>query len=130
MTDPIADMLSRIRNAIIAGHKDVEVPHSKIKNEIARVLKEEGYINNCKVSEDGIKKLIIVNLKFSNNGSSVITQLKRMSKPSRRVFVNKNQIPRVNAGMGISILSTSKGIMTGTNARKIGVGGELVCTVV
>ena len=129
MTDPISDMLARIRNAINAKHSETLVPHSKIKYEIARVLKEEGYIGNAEVVGDGAKKTIKLNLRNDDNGSSVITAMKRVSKPSRRVYVNKTNIPRVSDGMGITILSTSKGIMTGTNARKIGVGGELICTI-
>ena len=129
MTDPIADMLSRIRNAIIAKHKEVIVPHSILKNHIANVLKEEGYLNNVEIIENGIKKDIKIKIKYAGNGTPVINAIKRTSKPSRRVYVNKHHIPRVKAGMGISILSTSKGIMTGTNARKLGVGGEIICTV-
>ena len=130
MTDPISDMLSRIRNAIIANHNEVVIPHSNVKSHIANVLKEEGYINEVSDSAEGIKKSIKLMLKYSDNGRSVISEIKRVSKPSRRVYVNKTQIPRVKAGMGISILSTSRGIMTGTNARKIGVGGEIICTVI
>lgn len=130
MTDPIADMLSRIRNAIIANHEEVEIPHSIIKSHIANVLKDEGYVIEVKNTESGVKKSLKLQLKYTDNGQPVINEIKRVSKPSRRVYVNKNQIPRVKAGMGISILSTSKGIMTGTNARKIGVGGEIICTVI
>ncbi|MGI9553899.1 MAG: 30S ribosomal protein S8 [Thermodesulfobacteriota bacterium] len=130
MTDPIADMLSRIRNALIANHNEVAIPHSIIKSHIANVLKEEGYITGVESTESGIKKFIKLQLKYSENRQSVINEMKRISKPSRRVYVNKGQIPRVKAGMGITILSTSKGIMTGTNARKIGVGGEIICTVI
>ena len=130
MTDPIADMLARIRNAIIANHTEVEIPHSIIKSHIANVLKEEGYISEVGNTENGIKKSLKLHLKYTENGQPVINELKRVSKPSRRVYVNKHEIPRVKAGMGISILSTSKGVMTGTNARKIGVGGEIICTVI
>jgi len=130
MTDPIADMLSRIRNAIIANHNEVEIPHSIIKSHIANVLKEEGYVEEVEDTENGIIKSLKLQLKYTDNGQPVINEIKRVSKPSRRVYVNKHQIPRVKAGMGISILSTSKGIMTGTNARKIGVGGEIICTVI
>ena len=130
MTDPIADMLTRIRNMIIAKHSDVTIPHSKVKLEIARVLKEEGYIENFESVGDGAKKIIKVYLKNSEDGIPVISEIKRISKPSRRVYVDKTNIPRISDGMGISVLSTSKGIMTGTNARKIGIGGEIICTVV
>ena len=130
MTDPIADMLSRIRNAIIANHHEVEIPHSIIKSHIANVLKEEGYVLEVNNIENGIVKSLKLKLKYTDDGQSVINEMKRISKPSRRVYVNRNQIPRVKAGMGISILSTSKGVMTGTNARKLGVGGEVICTVI
>ena len=129
MTDPIADMLSRIRNVIIAGHDEVEIPHSVIKSHIANVLKEEGYIAEVKNAQDGVKKFLILKLKYTENGQAVINEIKRISKLGRRVYVNRDQIPRVKAGMGISILSTSKGIMTGTNARRLRVGGEVICTV-
>ena len=129
MIDPIADMLSRIRNAIITSRDEVEIPHSVIKSRIANVLKEEGYIVGVEDTQNGVKKSLILKLKYTEDGQAVINEIKRVSKLSRRVYVNKNQIPRVKAGMGISILSTSKGIMTGTNARKLGVGGEIICTV-
>ncbi|NIP30687.1 MAG: 30S ribosomal protein S8 [Candidatus Dadabacteria bacterium] len=130
MTDTIADMLTRIRNALLAGHKEVLIPSSNIKNEIIRVLKEEGYVEGYDFTQDGIKKNIKVKLKYSENGNKAITKIQRVSKPSRRVYVNKNNIPRISGGMGIAILSTSKGIMTGTNARSTGIGGEIICTVV
>lgn len=130
MTDPIADMLTRIRNMIVAKHSEVSIPHSKVKQEIARVLKEEGYIENFESVGDGAQKTIKVYLKNFEDGMPVISEIKRISKPSRRVYVDKTNVPRISDGMGISVLSTSKGIMTGTNARKIGVGGEIICTVV
>lgn len=130
MTDPIADMLSRIRNAIIADHKELVVPYSKIKTEIARVLREEGYVQDYEITEENKRKGIKIKLKYLKNGTSVITDIKRVSKPSRRTYVDKENIPRVVAGMGISILSTSHGVMTGAAARQKGVGGELLCTIV
>lgn len=130
MTDPIADMLTRIRNALIAKHKELNVPYSKIKTEIARVLREEGYILDYEVKDDKSRKQINITLKYQNDGSPVITDIKRVSKPSRRTYVDKEQIPRVIAGLGVSILSTSHGVMTGANARHKGVGGELLCTIV
>lgn len=130
MTDPIADMLARIRNAITAKHKDLKIPYSKIKSEIARVLREEGYILNYDVSEEKSRKQIQISLKYLEDGSPVITNIKRISKPSRRTYVDRENIPRVIAGMGISILSTSHGVMTGAAAREKGVGGELLCTIV
>ena len=130
MTDPIADMLTRIRNALIAEHKELNIPFSKIKTELARVLKEEGYILNYEIADEGTKKHIKITLKYQKNGIPVITNIKRISKPSRRTYVDHEQIPRVVAGMGISILSTSHGVMTGSDARQKGVGGELLCTIV
>ncbi len=129
MTDPIADMLSRIRNAIIANHNEVKIPHSTIKSQIAKVLKEEGYIVEIIQDQDGLKKFLTLKLKYTKSRQPVIGEIKRVSKLSRRIYVNKHQIPRVKAGMGISILSTPKGIMTGTVARKEGVGGEIICIV-
>ncbi len=130
MTDPIADMLSRIRNAIIAGHDRVKIPHSVVKSHIVRVLKEEGYIDKVEVSkEDNVKKFLILKLKYTEKGESAINEIKRVSKLSRRVYAGRHDIPRVKAGMGISILSTSKGIVTGVAARKQGIGGEVICTV-
>jgi len=130
MTDPIADMLSRIRNAIIANHDKVKIPHSVIKSHIVGVLKEEGYIDKVEVSKnDKVRKFLILKLKYTENGESAINEIKRVSKLSGRVYVDKHNIPRVKAGMGISVLSTSKGIITGVAARKHGIGGEVICTV-
>lgn len=129
MTDPIADMLTRIRNALINRYSSLEIPGSRIKVEIARVLKEEGYINNYTPIEDEIKKTIKIELKYTPEKDSIITEIRRVSKPGCRVYVNKNEIPRVKGGLGISILSTSRGIMTGIQARRSGVGGELICTI-
>lgn len=129
MTDPIADMLTRIRNSIVARHTSVEVPASGIKIEIVRVLKDEGYINDYKVVEEGIRRFIKIDLKYAPDKEAVIKEIHRSSKPGKRVYVNKTQIPRVQGGLGISILSTSKGIMTSTQARRLGIGGELICTV-
>ena len=130
MTDPIADMLTRIRNAFIAGHRSVEIPGSVIKGQIARVLEEEGYVESFRTTEQGVKKTITVGLKYSPDGKAAIEQIRRISKPSRRVYVGKDDIPRVRGGMGISILSTSKGIMTGVEARNRKIGGEILCTVI
>ncbi len=130
MTDPIADMLTRIRNGFIAGHRRVEIPGSVIKGEIARVLAEEGYVESYKITEEGVKKTMIVRLKYGPDGKAAIEEIKRISKPSRRVYVGKNDIPRVRGGMGISILSTSSGIMTGVAARNKNIGGEILCTVI
>jgi len=129
ITDPIADMLTRIRNGIGARHPRVDMPASKMRVEIARILKEEGYISNYKVAEEGKKKVLRVFLRYSPDGTSVITTLERISRPGRRVYVGATEIPRVLGGMGVSILTTPRGLMTGKNARKAGVGGELLCSV-
>lgn len=129
MTDPIADMLTRIRNALINRYGSVEIPTSNIKVEIARVLKEEGYIGDYSLIGDGNKKAIKIELKYTPEKESIITEIRRVSKPGCRVYVDKNEIPRVKGGLGISILSTSRGIMTGIQARRSGVGGELICTI-
>lgn len=130
MTDPIADMLTRIRNAFMVGHNRVEIPGSIIKGEIARVLTEEGYVESYKITEEGVKKTITIKLKYGPDGKAAIEEIKRISKPSRRVYVDKDNIPRVRGGMGISILSTSSGIMTGVAARSRKIGGEILCTVI
>ena len=130
MTDPIADMLTRIRNALMVGHDQVEIPGSVIKGEIARVLTEEGYVESYEITEEGVKKTITVKLKYGPDGKAAVEEIKRISKPSRRVYVGKDDIPRVRGGMGISILSTSSGIMTGVAARSQNIGGEILCTVI
>ena len=129
--DPISDMLTRIRNAINAKHKIVEIPSSKFKIEIARILQEEGFIQSFdKISKDKFS-YIKINLKYNkDNRTSVIKEIKRISKPGLRVYVNKAEIPRVLGGLGTSIISTSKGVMTGTKAREIGVGGEILCSII
>ncbi len=129
MTDPIADMLSRIRNAITAGHKTTRIPSSGFKVELARILKEQGYVSDWKITEDSGRKTISVDLAYTSNKESVIKEIKRISKPSRRVYVSKTEIPRVKGGLGICVLSTSKGIMTGSEARRQGIGGELICSI-
>jgi small subunit ribosomal protein S8 len=129
MTDPIADMLTRIRNAIIAGHKSTVLPSSKIKVELARILKEQGYMADYKLEDKSGRKIINVTLAYTPDRESVIKEIRRVSKPSRRVYVNKDEIPRVRGGLGICILSTSKGIMTGAQARRQGLGGELICSI-
>lgn len=129
MTDPIADMLTRIRNAIAAGHTRVDVPGSKLKVEVARILKEEGYINNYVTKGEGAKFSIRVFLRFDAKGTSSITHLSRVSRPGRRVYVNATHIPNVLGGYGINIISTSKGLMSGKNARKENMGGEILAEV-
>ena len=128
-SDPIADMLTRVRNAINARHPKVDVPASKLKTEIARILKEEGYIANYKVAEEGVKKVIKIYLKYAPDNSPVITKIERVSRPGCRNYTGKSDIPRVQGGLGISILTTARGVMTGRTARKEGVGGEVLCKV-
>ena len=121
MTDPIADMLTRIRNANSAGHKTVEVPASKIKKSIAEILKEEGYINGFEMKEDGKQGVIDIEMKYGPENEKVITGIKKISKPGLKVYAKANEVPRVLGGLGIAILSTSKGVIT--------VGGEVICYV-
>lgn len=128
LSDPIADYLARVRNAIAAKHEKVDVPSSRVKLDITKILKEEGFIQNYKFQDDSKQGLIRIFLKYSS-GTSVITGLKQVSKPGRRSYSKKNSIPRVVGGMGISIVSTSKGIMTGDQSLKSGVGGEILCEV-
>ena len=129
MTDPIADMLARIRNAVSAKHSRVDIPASKLKLEIARILKEEGYINNFVVKGDGAKKVVRIFLRYDARGTSSITYLARVSRPGRRVYVGSHEIPRVLGGYGVNIVSTSRGLMSGKTARKENVGGELLAEV-
>ncbi len=129
ITDPIADMLTRIRNANSSKHESVNVPASKLKIEIARILNEEGYINGYEVIDDGLQGVIKITLKYAANKQKVITGLKRVSKPGLRVYAGKDELPRVLRGLGIAIISTSKGIMTDKEARKLNVGGEVLAFV-
>ena len=129
MTDPIADMLTRLRNAVQARHDAVEVPSSKEKVEIARILKEEGFIKDFDFVQDSKQGLLRVNLKYGPNREKVITGIKRISKPGLRVYAKNDQLPRVLGGLGIAIVSTSKGIMSDKQARKNGLGGEVIAYV-
>jgi small subunit ribosomal protein S8 len=129
MTDPIADMLTRIRNALKAERETVDIPCSTIKTDIAKVLKSEGYIKNYKVLPDERQGVIKVVLKYDEEGSSVIQDLKRVSKPSRRVYSGYDEIPEILNGFGITIVSTSKGLMSDSHARKMRLGGEIICSV-
>jgi small subunit ribosomal protein S8 len=122
-------MLTRVRNAIRARHPKVDVPASNLKAEIARILKEEGYIANYKVAEEGVKKVIKIYLKYAPDNSPVITGIERISRPGCRNYAGKNQIPRIQGGLGVTILTTARGVMTGRNARREGVGGEILCSV-
>jgi small subunit ribosomal protein S8 len=129
MTDPIADMLTRIRNAIAANHTRVDIPGSKLKLEVARILKEEGYINSFTTKGEGVKYMIRVFLRYDAKGVSSITHLSRVSRPGRRVYVGAADIPRVLGGYGINIVSTSQGLMSGKQARRQKVGGEILAEV-
>jgi small subunit ribosomal protein S8 len=129
MTDPVADMLTRIRNANKALQETVTMPTSKLKVEIARLLKEEGYIRDYRVESGGAFDHLVVELKFGRNRERVITDLKRVSKPGRRVYARKDRLPRVLGGMGTAILSTSTGLITSRTAERDGVGGEVICFV-
>ena len=129
MTDPIADMLTRLRNANNVFHESVEIPGSKVKTAIAEVLKEEGFINDYTFTEDGKQGVISVSLKYGPNREKVISGIKRISKPGLRQYAKKSELPRVLGGLGIAIISTSKGIMSDKQARKAGLGGEVVAYV-
>lgn len=129
VTDPIADMLTRIRNATKAKHKDVEMPSSKIKVEIARILKREGYIEDYEVIASRPYDILRLRLRYLEDNQQVIHGLRRISKPGLRVYVKKDEVPRVLGGLGIAIISTSKGLMTDHEARKQGLGGEVICYV-
>lgn len=129
MTDPIADMLTRIRNANNAKHKSVEIPSSKIKKDVASILLDEGFISGFNVTEDDKQGIITLDLKYGPNDERVISGIKRISKPGLRVYVKAQELPRVLGGLGIAIISTSKGVVTDKVARQEGVGGEVICYV-
>ena len=128
-SDPIADMLTRVRNALSARHPKVDVPASKLKAEIARILKEEGFITNYKVAEEGVKKTIKIYLKYAPDNRPVISEIERVSRPGCRVYVGQQDIPRVLGGLGINILTTPRGVMTGRTAHREKVGGEILCRI-
>jgi small subunit ribosomal protein S8 len=129
LTDPVADMLTRIRNANKALQPSVSMPTSRMKEEIARLLADEGYIRGYRVEQGASFDTLVVDLKFGRNRERVITDLKRVSKPGRRVYARKDRLPRVLGGMGTAILSTSNGLVTSRRAQELGVGGEVVCFV-
>jgi small subunit ribosomal protein S8 len=138
MTDPIADMLTRLRNAVLAKHSKVDVPASKLKIEIAKILEDEGYISGFKVVDEKpeaglkvklIRQVIRINLKYGPHGEKVITGIQRISRPGRRVYFKTTEVPAVLGGLGTSILTTSRGVMTGREAVKAGVGGEVLCNI-
>jgi small subunit ribosomal protein S8 len=127
--DPIADMLTRVRNALVARHAKVDVPASQLKMEIARILREEGYILNYKPTEEGSKRFIRLYLKYTPSNLPVISRIERVSRPGCRVYVGSREIPRILGGLGINILTTPKGVMTGKAAQTEGVGGEILCQI-
>jgi small subunit ribosomal protein S8 len=129
LTDPVADFLTRIRNSIRARHQKLDVPASKLKAEIARILKEEGYISNFKTTEENGRAVLRVYLKYGANNEAAIRDLERISRPGCRVYIGRDEIRRVQGGLGISIMTTPKGVMTGRQARKEGVGGEVLCEI-
>jgi len=126
VTDPIADMFTRIRNGIQARHQRVDMPSSKLKVEVARILKDEGYISSYKVNEEGKKKVLRIVLRYGADGENVISTLDRVSRPGRRVYTGARDIPKVQGGLGVNILTTPRGVMTGKQARRSGVGGEIL----
>jgi small subunit ribosomal protein S8 len=129
MTDPIADMLTRIRNGALSRHDRVEMPHSKLKEQVGRVLKSEGFVDDIRVSEGQGPRTLTIVLRYTREKSSAIDGVRRVSTPGRRVYVRHDRIPRVRSGLGMSILSTSHGVMTDKDARRQGVGGELLCEI-
>ncbi|CCY94560.1 30S ribosomal protein S8 [Firmicutes bacterium CAG:884] len=129
VTDPIADMLTRIRNANQMRDKEVEVPASNLKIEIAKILKEEGFVNDYKIKKNNVQNIIVINLKYTENKVRVITGLKKISKPGLRVYVKADEVPKVLNGLGIAIISTSKGVMTDKKARELSLGGEVLAYV-
>jgi small subunit ribosomal protein S8 len=129
ISDPIADMLTRVRNALQARHPKVDVPASRLKMDIARILREEGYILNYKMVEDGARKSIRIYLKYTPGNLPVISHIERVSRPGCRVYVGSQEVPRVLGGMGVNIMTTPRGVMTGSAARKEGVGGEVLCQI-
>jgi small subunit ribosomal protein S8 len=129
ISDPIADMLTRIRNALMVGHPSVLVPSSKMKLSIAKILKEDGFITNYEVVKGKPERIIKIHLRYYDNNQPVISGLERVSKPGLRTYIQRNEIPRVYGGMGIAILSTSKGVKTGQQAWKQQLGGELLCYI-
>jgi small subunit ribosomal protein S8 len=129
ITDAIADMLTRVRNASSAKHETVDIPASNIKKDIARILLDEGYVKNVELIEDDKQGLIRISLKYSGNKQNVITGIKRISKPGLRVYANKDELPKVLGGLGVAVISTSRGIMTDKKARAEGVGGEVLAFI-
>ena len=128
-TDPVSDYLTRLRNALAAQHEEVQIPTSKLKKELSRILKEQGYITDFAVAQQGVGEVLTLQLKYTEDRSPVIQGIERVSRPGRRRYVTHEQVPRVQGGMGTAIVSTSSGVMTGHDARRSGVGGEVVAYV-
>lgn len=128
-TDPIADLLTRIRNASAARHRELTLPSSRVKREITRILAEEGFIEGFNTAPNGVQDALVIRLKYVEGRTPVVSGIKRISKPGLRVYARKTEIPRVLGGLGLAILSTSRGIMTGQQARKLNLGGEVLCYV-
>ena len=129
MSDPLADMLTRIRNGVQVKFSSVDMPLSNVKKNLAKILKDEGYINDYHIIDDGLQGALRVDLKYDHNNHAVITGIRRVSKPGRRVYVKADKIPRIMSGLGISVISTSKGVISDIDARKQGLGGEILCEV-
>ncbi len=129
VSDPISDLLTRIRNAVMVSKSNIEIPHSNLKFELASLLKNEGYVSDVKISGDGTKKLIDIELKYSDEGTSVISGMNRLSKPGNRVYSSFDKLPRNNGGLGTVVVSTSRGLLSDSEARKRKLGGELICEV-
>jgi small subunit ribosomal protein S8 len=129
MTDPIADLLTRVRNAVSAGHRSVDIPASKLKREISRVLAEERFIDNFAYYDDGKQGQLRLYLRYTADNTSVIQGLRRISKPGLRRHATKGELPRIRRGLGVAIVSTSRGVMTDRDARRVGIGGEILCSV-
>lgn len=129
ITDPIADMLTRVRNALVARHDFTDVPGSKLKMSLAETFKKQGFIRDYEVLQDGVKRTIRIHLAYTDKRESVIIGLRRVSKPGLRVYVQKGELPRVEGGLGVAIISTPEGMLTGRQARQRGVGGEVICYV-
>ncbi|MBN1484959.1 MAG: 30S ribosomal protein S8 [Chloroflexia bacterium] len=129
LTDPIADMLTRIRNALMARHEEAVLPSSQVKEEIARILRKEGYLYAYETFQEGPRRMLRLTLKYDSDDAPMLAGLKRVSKPGQRIYTGRDQIPRIRGGLGFAILSTSKGIMTGEDAWRAGVGGEVLCYI-
>ncbi len=129
VNDPISDFLTRLRNATLVSKSNVEIPHSKFKYELAKLFKDEGYVSDIEIKGEGAKRVIDLTIKFSKEGKSVIAGLNRLSKPGRRVYSSFNELPRTNGGLGTVVVSTSRGLLSDSEARKRKLGGELICEV-